>query len=184
MYPRKELLTFNYQWIGSSFVRIRCVQEPQESQVWSLDREDLLQEKMATYCSILAEIIPWTKESGGLESMGLQSRTWLSTHTRCAMGPFADILLGESPWTEGPGGLQSMGSQRVGQDWTTKRALVHTHAHMHTHAHTHINTYSFLFLPCFSLLFFLQLFVKPPETTTLPFCFSFSLRWFCLLPPV
>ena len=29
-----------------------------------------------------------------------------------------------------------------------------------------------------------QLFVKPPQITTLPSCFSFSLRWFCLLPPV
>ena len=39
-------------------------------------------------------------------------------------------------------------------------------------------------LPCFLLLFVLPLFVKPPQITTLPFCFSFSLGWFCLLPPV
>ena len=42
---------------------------------------------------------------------------------------------------------------------------------------------SFLF-SCFSLLFFLQLIVKPPQTTTLPFCFSFSLGSICTLPPV
>ena len=42
---------------------------------------------------------------------------------------------------------------------------------------------TFSFLPCFSLIF-LQLFVKPPQTTTWPSCFSFSLGWFCLLPPV
>ena len=30
---------------------------------------------MATYSSILAWEIPWTEETGGLPSMGLQSRT-------------------------------------------------------------------------------------------------------------
>ena len=40
------------------------------------------------------------------------------------------------------------------------------------------------FLPCFSLLFFSQLFVKPPQTTILPSCISFSLGWFWSLPPV
>ena len=38
----------------------------------------------------------------------------------------------------------------------------------------------FPFLLCFSLLFFSQLFVRPPQTTILPFCISFS--W--SLPPV
>ena len=33
---------------------------------------------------------------------------------------------------------------------------------------------SFLFLLCFSLLFFSQLFVRPPQTTILSFCISFS----------
>ena len=44
--------------------------------------------------------------------------------------------------------------------------------------------YIFPFLPCFSLLFFPQLFVKPPQKTTLPSCISFSLGWFCSLPPI
>ena len=39
-------------------------------------------------------------------------------------------------------------------------------------------------LPCFLLLFFLQLFVKPPQITTLPSCFSFLLGGFCSLPSV
>ena len=34
------------------------------------------------------------------------------------------------------------------------------------------------FLPCLSLLFFSQLSVKPPQTTTLPCCISFSWGWF------
>ena len=36
---------------------------------------------MATHSSIIAWKIPWTEESGGLQSMGVQSRTRLSTYT-------------------------------------------------------------------------------------------------------
>ena len=43
----------------------------QEMQVQSLDREDPLEEEMATHSSILAWRIPWTDEPGGLESMGV-----------------------------------------------------------------------------------------------------------------
>ena len=38
----------------------------QESQVWSLGREDPLKKGMATHSSILAWRIPWTEEPGGL----------------------------------------------------------------------------------------------------------------------
>ena len=48
----------------------------------------------------------------------------------------------------------------------------------------HSGGFIFPFLSCFSLLFFSQLFVKPPQTITLPSCISFSLGWFWLLPPV
>ena len=44
----------------------------QEARVQSLGREDPLEKEVAPYCSILAWIIPWTEESGGLQSMGLQ----------------------------------------------------------------------------------------------------------------
>ena len=40
-----------------------------------------LEEEMATHSSVLAWKIPWTKEPGGLQSMGLQSQTRLSTHS-------------------------------------------------------------------------------------------------------
>ena len=39
-------------------------------QVSSLGQEDSLEEEMATHSSILAWKIPWTEESGGLQSMG------------------------------------------------------------------------------------------------------------------
>ena len=44
----------------------------QETQVQSLDREDTLEEGMATHSSILAWRIPWTEQSGGLQSIGSQ----------------------------------------------------------------------------------------------------------------
>ena len=44
----------------------------QEMQVWSLGREDPLEEEMGTHSSILAWRIPWSEEPAGLQSMGLQ----------------------------------------------------------------------------------------------------------------
>ena len=40
-----------------------------ETQVWSLGWEDPLEDGMATHSSILAWRIPWTEETGGLQSM-------------------------------------------------------------------------------------------------------------------
>ena len=42
----------------------------QETQVQSLEWEDLLEKGMATYSSILARRIPWAEELGGLQSTG------------------------------------------------------------------------------------------------------------------
>ena len=44
----------------------------QETQVQSLSQENSLEEGMAMHSSILACSIPWTEESGGLQSMGSQ----------------------------------------------------------------------------------------------------------------
>ena len=43
--------------------------------VSSLGWEVPLEDEMAAHSSILAWRIPWTEESGGLQSMGMQSRT-------------------------------------------------------------------------------------------------------------
>ena len=59
---------------GSAVKNLPAMQEPQ---VWSLGGEDSLGEEMATHSSILTWNIPRTKESGGLQSMGSQSQTWL-----------------------------------------------------------------------------------------------------------
>ena len=53
------------------------MQERQEIQVQSPGQEDPMEEEMATHSSIRAWRIPWTKEPGGLQSMGLQSQTRL-----------------------------------------------------------------------------------------------------------
>ena len=42
----------------------------QETQVHSLGQEDPLEKEMATHSSILAWRIPWTEESGELQSLG------------------------------------------------------------------------------------------------------------------
>ena len=49
------------------------MQESQEMQFQSLGQEDSLEEGMATHSSILAWRIPWTEESGRLQSMGSQT---------------------------------------------------------------------------------------------------------------
>ena len=43
-----------------------------ETRVQSLGGEDLLEEGVATHCSILAWETPWTEKPGGLQSMGSQ----------------------------------------------------------------------------------------------------------------
>ena len=52
------------------------MQEPQETQVQFLGREDPLEKEMAAHSIILAWKIPGTEEPGGLQSMGShESRT-------------------------------------------------------------------------------------------------------------
>ena len=43
----------------------------QDTQVLSLGQTDFLEKKMAIHASMLVWEIPWTKESGGLQSMVL-----------------------------------------------------------------------------------------------------------------
>ena len=60
----------------------------QETWVRSLGGEDLLEKGMTTHSSILAQKIPWTEKTGGLQSMGLQRvrHDWATnTHTHYNM---------------------------------------------------------------------------------------------------
>ena len=57
---------------GASLVAqmVKNLPAMQETQVWFLGQEDPLEKGMSTHSSILAWRIPWTEESGGLQSMG------------------------------------------------------------------------------------------------------------------
>ena len=57
---------------GSAVKNPPAVQEPQETQVQFLGREDPLEEGVATHSSIHAWRIPWTEEPGGLQFIGSQ----------------------------------------------------------------------------------------------------------------
>ena len=99
-----------------------------------LGQEDPLEEGMATHSRSLAWRMPWTEESGRLQSLGSQrvsrnrndsahrqltaiSRLGApSTPWEKAVAPHSSTLAWKSPWTEEPGGLRSMGSLRVGHD--------------------------------------------------------------------
>ena len=59
------------QWLSGK-KNLPALQEIQETGVPSQGREDPLEEEMATHYSILAWKIPWTEESGRLQSMGSQ----------------------------------------------------------------------------------------------------------------
>ena len=71
----------NY-WTSLVAQTVKNMPAMQETWVQSVGQEDPLEEGMATHSSILAWRIPWTREPGRLQSMGLQSWTQLSyTHT-------------------------------------------------------------------------------------------------------
>ena len=59
------------------------MQETQKMQVQSLDKEDPLEEEMATHSGILSWRTPWTQEPHGLQSMGSQraGHNGVSIHT-------------------------------------------------------------------------------------------------------
>ena len=56
-------------WVAQSVKKLPAMQE---TQVPSLGQEDALETEMAIHSSLLALEIPWTQESGGLQTMGSQ----------------------------------------------------------------------------------------------------------------
>ena len=61
-----------YYWVSLVAQLVKNLPAKQETQVQSLGQEDPLEKEMATHSSTLAWKIPWTEESGGLQSMRLQ----------------------------------------------------------------------------------------------------------------
>ena len=62
----------DYQWAFFIAQLVKHLSAMQETWLQFLGREDPLEKEMATHSSILAWRIPWTKEPGGLQSMGSQ----------------------------------------------------------------------------------------------------------------
>ena len=71
--------------LGVSLVAHTIKNSPamQETWIWSLSLEDLLEKGMATHSSILAWRILWTEKPSGLQSMGSQRirHDWMTKHT-------------------------------------------------------------------------------------------------------
>ena len=69
-----EGIGYSLQYSWSSLVAQTVKNPPAMWETWvlSLGWKDPLEEGMATHSSVLAWRIPWTEESGGLQSMGLQ----------------------------------------------------------------------------------------------------------------
>ena len=81
----------------------------------------------------------------------------------------SSVLAWRVPGTGEPGGLPSVGSHGVGHDWSDLAAVAAAMSFSHG--------YIFPFLLCFSLPFFSQLFIRPPQTAILLFCNSFPWGW-------
>ena len=67
----------------------------QETWVWFLDQEDLLDKEMATHAGILAWESPWTEEPGGQQSMGSQRvrHDWVTGHAHNVLYYIKYIIL-------------------------------------------------------------------------------------------
>ena len=88
--PRLALTYHVYEFPG--LLRWRSGKEStcrcrRHKRVQSLGREDPLEKEMATHSSILAWEIPWTEESGGLQSKGSQrvGHNWATEHAHTRM---------------------------------------------------------------------------------------------------
>ena len=86
-----------------------------------------LEKAMASPSSTLAWKIPWTEESGRLQSMGSWrvGHDWVTSlslftfmHWRRKWQTHSSVLAWRIPGTGEPGGLPSMGSHRVGNNWS------------------------------------------------------------------
>ena len=72
LYMYVGMYIYIYMWASLVVQMVKHLPTVQETRVRSLGREDPPEKEMATHSSILAWRIPWTKEPGRLQSMGLQ----------------------------------------------------------------------------------------------------------------
>ena len=120
------------------------MQETEETQVRSLGQDEPLEEGMTTHSSIVAWRIPWTEQSGGLQSMGSQSRTWLkwlSMHLWCFLREkMKDIfctILRNTEHLQFSSVAQSWPTLCDSMNHSTPGLLVHHHLREFTQTHVH-----------------------------------------------
>ena len=75
---------------------VKTLPAVQETCVWSLGREDLLEKERATHSSILAWRIPWTEEPGGPNPWGCKESDWTEWLTHKTQRKGACLLWGWS----------------------------------------------------------------------------------------
>ena len=74
IWPKLQI-RYHFTLVSGASLVAQTVKNPpavRETWVWSLDWDNPLEKATATHSSILAWRIPWTEESSGLQSMGLQ----------------------------------------------------------------------------------------------------------------
>ena len=78
---------------GGSVVKNPLASAGDSGVIGSLGREDSLEEEMATHSSVLAWMIPWTEEPGGLQSMrSKKSQTQLNNKTTTICPIYALVI--------------------------------------------------------------------------------------------
>ena len=79
IFPREGIgYPLQYSWVFLVAQTVKNLPAMKETWVWSLAWEDSPREGTTTHSSILAWIIPWTEETGGLQFMGSQRVRQLS----------------------------------------------------------------------------------------------------------
>ena len=78
------LIQLNIRHGGAAVKNLPAMPEWQVIWVWYLGWEDPLERQMATHFSILAWRIPWTEETGGLQSTGCTrvGDDWVTKHAQ------------------------------------------------------------------------------------------------------
>ena len=86
------------KWASLVAQSVKNLPAVQETQVRSLGREDPLEKEMSTHSRILAWKIPWTEETGGLQSTGSQrvGHDWV-TNTYLLMAKWL-VVIGKQNW--------------------------------------------------------------------------------------
>ena len=129
--PSFQLPTLTHHQTSLVAQKVKTPPAMQETRVQSLGWKDPLEKEMATHFSILAWKIPWTRESGGLQSTGLQRirhnrATFTNAHSPLARSPRARGPTGTA-YTDKPAEEQSRmenGSGRENGKYATQKVTV------------------------------------------------------------